>query len=58
MSAARDELRLRSEPMRLLLVFAWFLFIASASFWLPAYEGDVGGDELTFALPCGHLGQL
>jgi hypothetical protein len=32
--------------MRLLL-FTWFLFIASASFWLPAYNGDIGGEEAT-----------
>jgi hypothetical protein len=32
--------------MRLLLLL-WFLFIASASFWLPAYNGDIGGEEAT-----------
>ena len=34
--------------MRLLLLL-WFLFIASASFWLPAYEGDIDrGDTSMF----------
>jgi hypothetical protein len=33
--------------MRLGLILLWFLFIASGSFWLPAYEGDVG-NETTF----------
>jgi hypothetical protein len=31
-----------------LLLCLWFLFIASASFWLPAYKGDIGDDEATF----------
>jgi hypothetical protein len=30
--------------MKLLLLLAWFLLIASASFWLPAYKGDLGGE--------------
>jgi hypothetical protein len=31
-----------------LLVFLWLLLIASASFWLPAYKGDIGGEEAAF----------
>jgi hypothetical protein len=29
-------------------LFAWFLFMTSASFWLPAYEGDLGGGAASF----------
>ena len=29
--------------MRLLLLLVWFLFVASAMFWLPAYEGEGEG---------------
>jgi hypothetical protein len=34
--------------MRILLLLVWFAFIASASLWLPAYEGDLGGEEAMF----------
>ena len=34
--------------MRLLLLLLWFLFMASASFWLPAHEGDLGGEAPMF----------
>jgi hypothetical protein len=33
--------------MRLLLLL-WFVFIASATLWLPAYEGDTGGEGPMF----------
>jgi hypothetical protein len=36
--------------MRLLLLL-WFLFIASASFWLPAYEGDIDRGDATMFIP-------
>jgi hypothetical protein len=45
--------------MRLLLLLLWFLFIASASFWLPAYNGDIGAQGrgpisvLVYALVAG-----
>jgi hypothetical protein len=35
--------------MRLLL-FLWFLFIASAAFWLPGYKGDVSDEGGVFVL--------
>jgi hypothetical protein len=36
-------------PMRLLLLL-WFLFIASAAFWLPAYGGDISDEGGVFVL--------
>lgn len=39
-----------ATPMRLLLLFLWFLFIASAASWIPAYRGDIGGEEPIFVL--------
>jgi len=36
--------------MRPLLFFLWFVFIASASFWLPAYNGDIDDGDATFVL--------
>ncbi len=30
------------------LLFLWFLFIAPASFWLAAYNGEIDGEEVTF----------
>jgi hypothetical protein len=40
-------LALQANPVKPLL-FLWFLFIASASFWLPAYMGEIDGAEITF----------
>jgi hypothetical protein len=37
-----------ATDLRLLLFLLWFLFIASASFWLPAYNGDIGDGDATF----------
>ena len=31
--------------MRVLLLVAWFAFMASAHLWVPAYEGDLGGED-------------
>jgi len=39
---------LRLLLMRLLLLLAWFAFMASSVYWLPGYEGDVGGEETQF----------
>ena len=35
-----------ATPMRLLLLFLWFLFMATASFWLPAYKGTIDEAKL------------
>jgi peptidoglycan/LPS O-acetylase OafA/YrhL len=55
--AAISAMSISLNPMRLMLLFLWFLFIASASFWLPAYNGDIGGEEpisvLIYALVAG-----
>jgi hypothetical protein len=40
---------MRPNLIRLLLLLLWFVFIASASLWLPAYEGDIDRSEITFA---------
>jgi hypothetical protein len=37
--------------MRLLLLLLWFLFIASASFWLPAHDGDIDWQEMMWLVP-------
>ena len=46
-------MRLSSLPkrMRFVLLLLWFLFIASASFWLPAYEGDIDREDATMLVP-------
>jgi hypothetical protein len=37
--------------MRLLLFLLWFLFITSASFWLPAHEGEIDQGDATMLVP-------
>jgi hypothetical protein len=37
--------------MRFVLLLLWFLFIASASFWLPAYQGDIDREDTTMLVP-------
>ena len=39
---------MRPNLTRPLLLLLWFGFIASASLWLPAYEGDIERGETTF----------
>jgi 4-amino-4-deoxy-L-arabinose transferase-like glycosyltransferase len=34
----------RGDVTRLLLVVAWFLFMASSTFWLPGVNGTTGGE--------------
>jgi hypothetical protein len=36
--------------MRLLLLLIWFLFMASATLWLPAYRGEINREVVFFAL--------
>ena len=36
---------LKPEVIRLLLILAWFLFIAGASLWIPAYDGQIDRQE-------------
>jgi hypothetical protein len=39
---------MRPSLIRVLLLLLWFLFIASAPAWLPAYQGDIDRNETTF----------
>src|SRR5687767_415948 len=45
-------------PLRLLLFVAWFIFIASTQRWMPAYQGDVDRDEITFVPIYGGIAAL
>lgn len=47
-----------SSVVRLLLLLAWFVFIASTPRWLPAYEGDIDRDEMTFVPIYGVIAAL
>ncbi len=39
---------MRPTLIRPLLLLLWFLFMATASLWLPAHEGDIDRSETTF----------
>jgi hypothetical protein len=38
------------DSFRLPLLVLWFLVITSAAFWLPAFNGDIGGEVEAFVL--------